>query len=69
LLPDASVIAAVDLARITVLSGEATGFGGISTTTGTGLVAVPADGPQASVGLVLLHHCLLSVSCQTRPFS
>src|SRR5476651_1389428 len=67
LLPAASTIAAVEPARITVLSADGTGFGG--TTTGTGLVAVPAAGPQASVGSVLLHHSLAPFSCQSRPFS
>ncbi|MBN8898693.1 MAG: hypothetical protein J0H35_10990, partial [Rhodospirillales bacterium] len=36
---------------------------------GIGLVDVPAAGPQASVGLLLLHHRLSAFSCQTRPFS
>ena len=36
---------------------------------GSGLVAVPIVGPQAAVGLVLLHHRLLAFSCQTLPLT
>ena len=63
-LPDASVIAAVDPAGTTVLSGDAVGAAA-----GTGLVAVPPGGSHPAPGDVSLHHKSAEFSCQISPFS
>ena len=64
-LPDASVMAAVEPAITTVLFGEGVGV----CTLGTGLVAVPAVGPQVALADVLLHQRSAAFSCQISPFS